>query len=102
MSEFDWQMTFLTITGAAASLFPIIYTVFAPWWRSQVGRALVVSDISLAALVDLSLLGYWFGWHFSEHVSTAVVALIAIAALLRCWAVIDVQVIKQRAHRGNS
>lgn len=99
MSEFDWQVTFLTITGVAATLFPVIYTVFAPWWRSQVGRALVVSDVSLAALVDLSLLGYWFGWHFSNHVSTAVVALIAVAALLRCWAVIDVQIIQHYLER---
>lgn len=101
MNDLQWQQIFLTIAGAAATLFPVIYTVFTrgKCWRSQIGRALNVSDISLALLVDLALLAYWFHWTVPIHVSTAITALIAVAALLRCWAVIDIQVIKRlRSH----
>lgn len=46
----------LWITAPAATLFPIIYGITSPWWRSLVGRALVVKGIAVALLIDLSLL----------------------------------------------
>lgn len=98
MTEFDWQQVFLTITGAAATLFPFLYSALTGGrcWRSQIGRALIFSDVSLALLVDLALLAYWFHWTLSPHVSTGITALIAVSALLRCWAVIDGQILRGR------
>lgn len=98
MTELDWQQVFLTITGVAATLFPVLYTVLTGGrcWRSQIGRALIFSDVSLALLVDLALLAYWYDWTLSPHVSTGITALIAVSALLRCWAVIDGQVVRRK------
>lgn len=97
MSEFDVQQILLTITGVAATLFPVIYTLIAPWWKSMIGRALVLSDISLALLVDIALLAYWFHWVISTHVTTAILVLIAAAAVMRCLAIINIQVSAWRA-----
>lgn len=89
MSELDVQMVLLSITGVAATAFPFLYTWISPWWKTAWGRALVVSDVSLALLVDLALLSYWFDWSLSQHLITAVYALIALAAVLRVVALLS-------------
>lgn len=89
MTEPAFQKLCLEVTGVAATAFPFIYTLAGPWWRSQIGRALVVSDISLALLVDVALLADWFDWIIPTHVVSGIVALIAVAALLRNLAVVS-------------
>jgi hypothetical protein len=39
-----------------ASLFPIVYGLFHPWYRSLLGWALFTSSVSLGALIDINLI----------------------------------------------
>ena len=41
--------------------FAVRYTILSPWWRSRIGRALVVSSWGMALLVNISLLYQFFG-----------------------------------------
>ena len=96
MTALDWQLALLTLAAVAATAFPILYTAVAPWWRSVVGRSLVVSEASLAALLDVALIAYW--WHFRvpTPVATSLYTLIAVGAWMRLGALIHAQVGKRR------
>jgi hypothetical protein len=45
----------------ATLLYPIIYGFTAPWWRSWIGRALMVEAIGVFTLLTFSVLYQYFG-----------------------------------------
>lgn len=92
MSNQDWQVVILTIAGVAATLFPIAYaTVAAPWYRSQFGRSLMISETSLAVLIDMSLAAYWFHFVVPPPLVTGIFTLIALGSCLRLAALLHEQ-----------
>jgi hypothetical protein len=48
-----------SIAALSGSLaFVLVYSVFAPWWRSRVGRLLVFKALAIAAFMTVSVLSY--------------------------------------------
>lgn len=97
MTALDWQLALITLAAVAATAFPILYTAVAPWWRSTVGRSLVVSETSLAALLDVALAAYWGHFHVPSPVATSLYTLIAVGAWMRLGALIHEQLGKRRS-----
>jgi hypothetical protein len=98
VSEAHWQEVALWVIGICATAFPFIYMIFAKW-RSWVGVTLIVSDISLACLVDPSLLSEHFHFTIGYHWITAIVWFVAITAVARCAMVPGVQWQGRRARQ---
>lgn len=42
-------------TVPAATLFPIVYGLTSPWWKSATGRALMVKSLATMLLIDFAL-----------------------------------------------
>lgn len=58
--------TIALITAAIGqTLFVLLYATF-PWWDNFVGRALFLKAISLAALLDVLMLGRKFDWPYED------------------------------------
>lgn len=86
------QMILLTIGWVAMLGFAIGYPVLAkPWWRSQFGRSLEASEISMVLLVGLSLTSYWFNYILPDWATTGLIVIIGIAAWLRLVAMLTEQ-----------
>jgi hypothetical protein len=45
----------------ASLLFPVIASFFWPWWKTAMGRNIVVFDLMLSLVYLQFPLGYWFG-----------------------------------------
>lgn len=96
MSTADWQMGILAVGWVAMLGFAIGYPLLArPWWKSQFGRALETSEITMVVLVGLSLLAYWFDFIVPDPVGTAILVLITTAAWLRLIAMVSEQLRKR-------
>lgn len=52
-----------------ATLLPIAYTVFFPWWKAPLGRALFINKFGLLMLVDLTVLFLIVDPFWVEHLS---------------------------------
>lgn len=63
------QVAFVLLCVAAPSttLFPLIYGTTLPWWRTQIGRALIIQSTGLALLVDISLAYRIFGAEYQAR-----------------------------------
>lgn len=95
MTELGWEILFVSIAGAASTLFVLAYGMFARWWRTPIGRALMASDLSLAVLLDLALAAYWLHFEVPAWGRLAIDASIAAAALMRLGAVVTDQILKR-------
>ena len=102
MSNQSWQVAILTVAGVAATIFPVAYWVIAePWYKSQFGRSLMVSETSLAVLIDLSLVAYWFDLIIPPPIVTGVFTLIALGSCMRLNALLYEQWHNRRNHQGD-
>lgn len=45
----------------ATLLYPVIYGLTSPWWKSWIGRALMVEAVGVFTLLTFSVLFQWFG-----------------------------------------
>lgn len=83
------QIAFALICYSAlpATLFVVVYAR-RPWWRSIYGRALMLSGLSLALLLDLTLLFRWVPVPGAHVIQLVVFALVAVATTLMCVAVV--------------
>lgn len=55
MNADDWAFVLVLAMVIPATLGPILYGFFVPWYRHHVGRALLVSWTGLGLLVDISV-----------------------------------------------
>lgn len=87
MSTLDYiARGLIAMAAVPATLFPIIY-FFRPW-RSRLGWTLMVSEFSMALLIDASLLA-WMGWLPAPRVVQIVVfSLILVGQCGLLWAVL--------------
>lgn len=71
------------LTGAAiaANLFCLGYGVTAAWYRTDTGRSAWAMTFSVALLLDVALLAYWFHWVLPPWVGHVIYAVIFAA----CW-----------------
>jgi hypothetical protein len=88
-------------TAPPATLFALIYGFTSPWWRTAIGRALLVSSTALALLVDISLLYQAFGDNYAlrDAVRLTVFSLVCAGAWMKFGALV---VEKVRARRPTS
>lgn len=72
-------------TAPPATLFALVYGFTTPWWRTMIGRALLISSTGLALLVDISLLYQWLGDQYAlrDVVRLMVYAFIFLGAWLK-------------------
>lgn len=45
---------FLAITAVCVTLFPVLYGVFSPWYKSHLGRAVFLESLAIAMAIDIS------------------------------------------------
>jgi hypothetical protein len=85
------------VAAPATTLFPILYMLTAPWYRSLVGWAIVISKLGLAALVDASLAFHFFGPHYAGRPAFVLGAfsLIVVGTWLYLFALIREQLMKR-------
>lgn len=61
---FEWIRYVIIFAAFFTTAFPILYA-FSTWYKSRLGRLLMLQAISLALAVDLTLLfTYWVPEHF--------------------------------------
>lgn len=86
------------IAAPGATLFPLLYMWAAPWRKSLIGYAIVVSKIGLALLVDLSLLYHFIGPTYPGHDQAVLGAfsLVVVGTYLYLAALLRVQIQKRR------
>lgn len=55
----QWLIGMLTIAGFFSTAFPIVYS-FSPWYKSRLGRALMIQAIAFALALDLTLIFHFW------------------------------------------
>jgi hypothetical protein len=59
MTAQDLTLRLVEIAAPAQTLFVLLYGLRAPWYRSPTGRAIFTKALSLALILDLSVLAYY-------------------------------------------
>lgn len=98
MNAEQWGTFLAFVCAPAANLFPLLYGTTAPWWRSWTGRAIIISKVGLALLVDAAVLFRWNGakpyWGFNE-LRLGAFALITVGTYLYLFAFAHEQYMKR-------
>lgn len=85
-----WIMVALTAAAFFTTAFPLVYS-FSPWYKSALGRSLMLQGVALAAAIDLTLI-YQFKRPSSVIVyfwmNAIVLSLVAFASALLTWKVV--------------
>lgn len=86
----------VVVAFLASLMFIVVYTVLAPWWRSSIGRALIVMDASLALTLAPSSLHQLtgltivaspgFAWYYLGSLT-----LVAASTIWRTWIIYRAQ-----------
>jgi hypothetical protein len=90
------------IAAPAATLFPIAYAIAAPWWSTWTGRAVLVSKVGLALLVDAALAFHLHGdteYPYHSQLILVAFALIVVGTYMYFAALIQQQIIRLRGNR---
>jgi hypothetical protein len=64
----QWTRIALTIAAIPVTAFPLLYLVFAPWYKSQLGRAMMLQSMAIAFAIDFSLIYQYWVFTSSLHV----------------------------------
>lgn len=101
MSQDSWLILLLKIVLIAGEVsivgFIAQYTRLAPWWRSPVGRTIVIKDALLALVLLPTILSLFLSFnrltsHIAAWVDVGLFALVAVVMGWRSW-------IWERIHR---
>lgn len=70
------QVSLLLVVAAVppVNLFLFIYGFALPWYRTHIGRSLIISSLGLAALVDISFLYRIMGDEYQGRDAARIVA----------------------------
>lgn len=94
-----WWGVFLTyLCVPAANMFPLLYGTTAPWYRSWTGRAIMVSKIGLALLVDAALLFHIIGnrsYRYHDQIILVAFAFITVGTYMYLFAFAREQYVKR-------
>lgn len=85
--------TLVFIALPATLLYPIIYGLTSPWWRSWIGRALLVKAIGVAILLTFSALYQALGpdYPYRDTVRISGMVLACIGFYLALFALLQVK-----------
>lgn len=62
----QWSLVALTIAAFPVTAFPLLYLVLSPWYRSQLGRAVMLQSLSIACAIDFSVV--YQHWAFTSNI----------------------------------
>lgn len=86
-SLLDWTLRLYTAAAIGQTLFVALWSVL-PWWRTTIGRALMMKSASLMIILDWTLISYHLGpFRHQQGIGTALFALVAIGIWLQVWAI---------------
>lgn len=87
------DLILLHVMAIPATLFPLLY-LRSQWSRHEIGRALMLSSVGLALLIDVSVLGIWLDvesdW-VSDLTTTVVLAVILAGSVYQVVLLIRAQ-----------
>lgn len=87
------------IAGVAQTAFVCLW-VSLPWWRSVIGRALMVKSCALAIYLDVALVNYYLPPYAGEvWVMVGLFGAVAVGILTQLYALIREVVIARRDRR---
>lgn len=88
MTHEEIVLRLVEVAALAQTVFLLIF-IWMPWYRTWVGRGVFAESLALALLLDLSLVGHWWGpYPYQKQIGLAVVGLVAFAACLRLFALL--------------
>lgn len=61
----QWTRVILTISAFPVTAFPLLYLVFSPWYKSQLGRAVMLQSLAVAFAIDFSTVFQF--WAFTSN-----------------------------------
>jgi len=67
----QWTKLALTIAAIPVTAFPLLYLLFSPWYKSQLGRAVLIKSLSIAFAIDFSVVYRY--WAFTSNIHTLLV-----------------------------
>lgn len=83
----QWIQTCLAVAAFFTTLFPVLY-MFSPWYKTKLGRVLMLQAVAFALAVDLTLLfQFWTpdNIYVVLWLNVFVFTLIAVATGLLTW-----------------
>lgn len=85
--------TLVYLAWPATLLYPLIYGLTAPWWRSWIGRALMTKAIGVFVLISFSVLYQMFGPNYwgRDYVRNIGMAVALMGFWLALFALIQVK-----------
>lgn len=76
---------FLAIAAVCVTTFPVLYGVLSPWYKSHLGRAVLVQSVAVALAIDISAYGQFWAITNDLHkilvINVVFLAFIAVASL---------------------
>lgn len=83
----------------AVILYPLIYGLTSPWWKSWIGRALLIKAVGILILIIFSALFHIFGPNYWGRDTIRIVGMIIVD--IGVWAVLFAMLqVKSRARKG--
>lgn len=64
----QWTRVILTISAFPVTAFPLLYLVFSPWYKSQLGRAVLLQSLAVAFAVDFSTVFQFWAFTSNLHI----------------------------------
>jgi hypothetical protein len=55
----SWVKVLLLVTAVCVTLFPVLYAVLSPWYKSRLGIAMMLKSLSTALLIDYAAIRSW-------------------------------------------
>lgn len=88
-------------TSPAVTVFVVLYATTVPWWKTSIGRALLVSSAALMMLIDLSVAFQLFGADYlgRDAVRLTVLSLVFLGAWLKLYALLSEKWIGRRERK---
>ena len=103
MSITDWAMVLVAVTFVMSTFVVVVWGLGAPWYRSQIGRAFLLTEVSLCCLVGPSVIAYWLHFQIGPWWGIAILGGIAGTSVYRAVAVFNEQIVgRLRARREES
>lgn len=96
-----WTKVFGLIAAICVSTFPLLY-LFSPWYRSQLGRSLMLQSFSVALALDISVVYQY--WAFTTNLQTILIVNIGVLvfiSLASLYLTTMLFIYNFKSHKGN-
>lgn len=86
-SQFAWTLRLYTAAAVGQTLFVVLWATL-PWWRTIIGRALMIKSASLMVILIWSLVNYHLGpFVHQQGIGLGLFGLVALGIWLQLWAI---------------